>query len=136
MAEQGRSIDETLNDADAQWAKKFERALEEQRRIIGGVAQQRTSDIDHATREHLEALRREVIDETTRVRDATTERLNQTRSLVTSETRRLEEQTAAARNEMRRVAAEETAAFDELARERVAELQDDLKGQTELLGEF
>ena len=235
MAEQGRSIDETLNDADAQWAKKFERALEEQRRIIGGVAQQRTSDIDHATREHLEALeraareqraafeeavsgrsneldsvgssqteaivkvatdavqeledtataavrwieeetratrddvrksaderatafkefaekrlgeleetlrakleafRREVIDETTRVRDATTERLNKTRSLVTSETRRLEEQAAAARNEMRRVAAEESAAFDKLARERVAELQDALKGQTELLGEF
>jgi hypothetical protein len=241
-----RSFDEILNDAYVRWTKKFERALEEQRQVIGREAEQRSSDIDRATLEHLEALeqavaarsaeleqaarqhraafddavigrskeldsvgssqteaivkvatdavqeleesataavrwiqeetaatrddvqksvaegatafeefaekrlgeledtlraklegfRRELIDETHQVRDATAEQLNETRSLVTSGTRRLEEQAATTQNEMRRVAAEETAAFDKLASERVAELQDALRSQTELLGEF
>ena len=77
-----------------------------------------------------------MIDETHRVRDASAEQLNETRSLVTAETRRLEEQAEGTRGEMRRVAGEEMAAFDKLARERVAELQEALRGQTELLSEF
>jgi hypothetical protein len=241
-----RSFDEVLNDSLVQWNKRFERALEEQRQVIGGEAEARSSDLERATLEHLgmieqtvaarsadlaelvreqrdafdeavagrnkeldavgasqaevivkvandaldeleekataqvrrieeettatrndvrasveeataafetfaekrldeledvlraklEAFRRESVDETHRVRDATAEQVNEARSVVTAESRRLEEQAAATRDEMRRVAAEETAAFDRLARERVDELQDALRGQTEMLGEF
>ena len=248
MAEQQRrrSFDEVLNDALVQWTKKFERALEQQRQVIEREAQERTSDIEGATLEHLgvleqtvaertaeleqaarqhrdafedamrgrneeldavgssqaeaivkvandalreleekstsevrrieeetttarddvrrfvadgstafdefaqkrldeledtlraklEGFRRELIDETHRVRDASEEQLNETRVLVTSETRRIEEQAAAAQDAMRRVTAEETGTFDRLARERIAELQDALRSQTELLDDF
>ena len=212
-----RSFDDVLKDALTQWTKRFERALEEQRRELGREAEERVSNMDRATLEHLGALeeavaarsaeleqmarehraafdeavagrateldavgsnqtdaivkvaadafeeleeraakfaqkrlgeledalraklevfRRELIDETHRVRDASADQLNETRSLVTAETRRLEEQAEGTRGEMRRVAGEEMAAFDKLARERVAELQDALRGQTELLSEF
>ena len=99
-------------------------------------AQKRLGELEDALRAKLEAFRRELIDETHRVRDASAEQLNETRSLVTAETRRLEEQAEGTRAEMRRVAGEEMAAFDKLARERGAELQDALRGQTELLSEF
>lgn len=205
-----RSFDEVLQDSLAQWTKRFERALEEQRQVIGKEAEERTSDIARLTLEQLDALeqvsaqkvaeleqiavdyrdanervladksseveqatrrqvdagvksvesafdkfagkrldeledtlrgrlekfRRELIDETHRVRDTNTEQLNETRSLVASESRQLEEQAVAAQDEMRRVAAKETAAFDELARERISELRDLLSNQTELLAEF
>lgn len=212
-----RSFDDVLKDALTQWTKRFERALEEQRQSLSREAQERISDMDRATLEHLGALeeavaarsdeleemarqhraafddavagrgreldsvgatqtdaivkvaadafeeleeraakfaqkrlgeledalraklevfRRELIDETHRVRDASAEQLNETRSLVTAETRRLEEQAEGTRSEMQRVVAEERAAFDKLARERVAELQDALRDQTELLSEF
>ena len=87
-------------------------------------------------RAKLEGFRRELIDETHRVRDASEEQLNETRVLVTSETRRIEEQAAASQDEMRRVTAEETGTFDKLARERIVELQDALRSQTELLDDF
>ena len=205
-----RSFDEVLQDSLAQWTKRFERALEEQRQVIGKEAEERTSDIARLTLEQLDALeqvsaqkvaeleqiavdyreanervladkssqveqatrqqvdasvksvesafdkfagkrldeledtlrgrlekfRRELIDETNRVRDTNTEQLNETRSLVASEGRQLEEQAVVAQDEMRRVAAKETAAFDELARERISELRDLLSNQTELLAEF
>ena len=99
-------------------------------------AQKRLGELEDALRAKLEAFRRELIDETHRVRDASAEQLNETRSLVTAETRRLEEQAEGTRGEMRRVAGEEMGAFDKLARERVAELQDALSSQTELLSEF
>ena len=99
-------------------------------------AQKRLGELEDALRARLEVFRRELIDETHRVRDASAEQLNETRSLVTAETRRLEEQAEGTRGEMRRVAGEEMAAFDKLARERVAELQEALRGQTELLSEF
>jgi hypothetical protein len=248
MAEQQRrrSFDEVLNDSLAQWTKKFERTLEQQRQVIGREAEERTSDIEGATLEHLgvleqtvaarsaelaqvarqhndaldeamrgrdkeldaigssqaeaivkvandalreveekatsevrriedettaarddvrrfvaegstafdefaqkrldeledtlraklEGFRRELIDETHRVRDASEEQLNETRLLVTSETRRIEEQAAAAQDEMRRTNSEEKGTFDKLARERIVELQDALRSQTELLDEF
>ena len=248
MAEQQRrrSFDEVLNDALVQWTKKFERALEQQRQLIGREAEERTADIESATLEHLgvleqtaaarsaeleqvarqhtdafkeamrgrdkeldavgssqaeaiekvandalreledkttsevrrieeettaarddvrrfvaegstafdefaqkrldeledtlraklEGFRRELIDETHRVRDASEEQLNETRVLVTAETRRIEEQAAAAQDQMRRVNAEETGTFDQLARARIVELQDALRSQTELLDDF
>jgi hypothetical protein len=248
MAEQQRrrSFDEVLNDSLVQWTKKFERALEQQRQVIGREAEERTADIEGATLEHLGALeqtvaarsaeleqvarqhrdafdeamrgrdkeldavgsgqaeaivkvandalreleekatsevrriedettaarddvrrfvaegstafdefaqkrldeledtlraklegfRRELIDETHRVRDASEEQLNETRVLVTSETRRIEEQAAAAQDEMRRANSEEKGTFDKLARERIVELQDALRSQTELLDDF
>jgi hypothetical protein len=205
-----RSFDEVLQDSLAQWTKRFERALEEQRQVIGKEAEERTSDIARLTLEQLDALeqvsaekvaeleqiavdyreanervladksseveqatrrqvdasvksvasafdkfagkrldeledtlrgrfekfRRELIDESHRVRDSNAEQLNETRSLVASEGRQLEEQAVVAQDEMRRVAAKETAAFDELARERFSELRDLLSNQTELLAEF
>ena len=248
MAEQQRrrSFDEVLNDALVQWTKKFERALEQQRQVIGREAEERTADIEGATLEHLgvveqtvaarsaeleqvarqhrdafedamrgrdkeldavgssqaeaiekvandalreleekatsevrriedettaarddvrrfvaegstafdefaqkrldeledtlraklEGFRRELIDETHRVREASEEQLSETRVLVTSETRRIEEQAATSQDEMRRVTAEETGTFDKLARERIVELQDALRSQTELLDDF
>ena len=99
-------------------------------------AEKRLGELEDILRAKLEGFRRDSVDETHRVRDATAEQLNETRALVNAETRRLEEQAAATRDEMRRVVTEETASFDRLARERVAELQDALRGQTDLLGEF
>ena len=87
-------------------------------------------------RAKLEGFRRELIDETHRVRDASEEQINETRLRVTSKTRRIEDQAAASQDEMRRVTAEETGTFDKLARERIVELQDALRSQTELLDDF
>ena len=112
------------------------RAVAEGTTAFEEFAQKRLGELEDALRAKLEVFRRELIDETHRVRDVSAEQLNETRSLVTAETRRLEEQAEGTRGEMRRVAAEETAAFDKLARERVTELQDALRGQTELLNEF
>ena len=99
-------------------------------------AQKRLDELEDTLRAKLEGFRRELIDETHRVRDASEEQLNETRVLVTSETRRIEEQAAASQDEMRRVTAEETGTFDKLARERIVELQDALRSQTELLDDF
>jgi hypothetical protein len=99
-------------------------------------AQKRLDELEDTLRAKLEGFRRELIDETHRVRDASEEQLNETRVLVTSETRRIEEQAAASQDEMRRVTAEETGTFDRLARERIVELQDALRSQTELLDDF
>ena len=99
-------------------------------------AQKRLDELEDTLRAKLEGFRRELIDETHRVRDASEEQLNETRMLVTSETRRIEEQAAASQDEMRRVTAEETGTFDKLARERIVELQDALRSQTELLDDF
>jgi hypothetical protein len=99
-------------------------------------AQKRLDELEDTLRAKLEGFRRELIDETHRVRDASEEQLNETRVLVTSETRRIEEQAAASQDEMRRVTAEETGTFDKLARERIIELQDALRSQTELLDDF
>jgi hypothetical protein len=62
MAEQQRrrSFDEVLNDSLAQWTKKFERTLEQQRQVIGREAEERTSDIEGATLEHLGVLEQTV----------------------------------------------------------------------------
>jgi hypothetical protein len=51
-----RSFDEVLQDSLAQWTKRFERALEEQRQVIGSEAQQRSSEIARLTLEQLDAL--------------------------------------------------------------------------------
>src|SRR5205085_1502625 len=86
-------------------------------------AQKRLGELEDALRARLEVFRRELIDETHRVRDASAEQLNETRSLVTAETRRLEEQAEGTRGEMRRVAGEEMAAFDKLARKHMADVE-------------
>ena len=125
IEEDTRAIRDDVRKSVADGTTDFER-----------FAQKRLGELEDALRAKLEAFRRELIDETHRVRDASAEQLNETRSLVTAETRRLEEQTEGTRGEMRRVAGEEMAAFDKLARERVAELQDALSSQTELLSEF
>jgi hypothetical protein len=125
IEEDTRAIREDVRKSVADGTTAFER-----------FAQKRLGELEDALRAKLEVFRRELIDETHRVRDASAEQLNETRSLVTAETRRLEEQAEGTRGEMRRVAGEEMAAFDKLARERVAELQDALRGQTELLSEF
>jgi hypothetical protein len=125
IQEDTRAIRDDVRKSVAEGTTAFER-----------FAQKRLGELEDALRAKLESFRRELIDETHRVRDASAEQLNETRSLVTAETRRLEEQAEGTRGEMRRVAGEEKAAFDTLARERVAELQDALRGQTELLSEF
>jgi hypothetical protein len=48
-----RSFDEVLNDALTQWNKRFERALEEQRQVIGREAENQSDEIERATLEHL-----------------------------------------------------------------------------------
>ena len=125
IEEDTRAIREDVRKSVAEGTTDFEK-----------FAQKRLGELEDALRARLEVFRRELIDETHRVRDASAEQLNETRSLVTAETRRLEEQAEGTRGEMRRVAGEEMAAFDKLARERVAELQEALRGQTELLSEF
>ena len=125
IEEDTRAIREDVRKSVAEGTTDFER-----------FAQKRLGELEDALRAKLEGFRRELIDETHSVRDASAEQLNETRSLVTAETRRLEEQAEGTRGEMRRVAGEEMAAFDKLARERGAELQDALRGQTELLSEF
>lgn len=125
IQEDTRAIRDDVRKSVAEGTTAFER-----------FAQKRLGELEDALRAKLESFRRELIDETHRVRDASAEQLNETRSLVTAETRRLEEQAEGTRGEMRRVAGEEKAAFDNLARERVAEVQDALRGQTELLSEF
>ena len=44
-----RSFDDVLKDALTQWTKRFERALEEQRRELGREAEERVSKMDRAT---------------------------------------------------------------------------------------
>jgi DNA-binding protein H-NS len=112
------------------------RSVAEGAKVFEEFAEKRLEELEDILRAKLEGFRRESVEETHRVRDATAEQLNETRSLVTAETRRVEEGASVARDEMRRVAAEEAAAFDKLARERIGELQDALRGQTEMLGEF
>ena len=51
-----RSFDDVLKDALTQWTKRFERALEEQRQELGREAEERVSNMDRATLEHLGAL--------------------------------------------------------------------------------
>src|SRR5260370_40381028 len=48
-----RSFDDVLKDALTQWTKRFERALEEQRRELGGEAEERASNSDPRTLGHM-----------------------------------------------------------------------------------
>jgi hypothetical protein len=135
-AHQAETIVKVATDALHELEQKATAAVGESATSFGEFADKRLAELEDSLRAKLEDLRREMIDETHRVRDTASEQLDETRSLVTSELRRLEEQAAATQNEIRRVAAQETTAFDNLARERVAELQDALSTQTELLVDF
>jgi hypothetical protein len=125
IEEDTRAIRDDVRRSVAEGTTEFEK-----------FAQKRLGELEDALRAKLEGFRRELVDETHRFRDASAEQLNETRSLVTAETRRLEEQAEGTRGEIQRVAGEEATGFDKRARERVAELQDALRSQTELLAEF
>ena len=166
MAEQQRrrSFDEVLNDALVQWTKKFERALEQQRQVIGREAEERTADIEGATLEHLGVLeqtvaarsaeleqvareRRDAFEEAMRGRDkeldavgssqgeaiekVANDALRELEEKTTSEVRRIEEETTAARDDVRRFVAEGSTAFDEFAQKRLDELEDTLRAKLE-----
>jgi DNA-binding protein H-NS len=112
------------------------RNVAEGAQVFEEFAEKRLGELEDILRAKLESFRRDSVDETNRVRDATQEQIDESRAQVTAETRRIEEGAEVARDELRRVAAEEAATFDKLAHERVGELQDALRSQTELLGEF
>ncbi|HKA94440.1 MAG TPA: hypothetical protein VKE97_11595 [Acidimicrobiia bacterium] len=132
MAEQPqprrRSFDEVLQDSLAQWTKRFERALEEQRQVIGTEAEQRSSDIARLTLDQLEALEQVSAEKVAQLeqiavdyREASERALAEKSSEVEHATR---EQVDVS---MKGVAS----AFDKFAGKRLDELEDALRGRLE-----
>jgi len=55
--ERRRTFDQVLQDSLDQWSKKFERALEQQRQVLGQEVEERAADIERATAAHIEQLK-------------------------------------------------------------------------------
>ena len=123
-----RSFDEVLQDSLAQWTKRFERALEEQRQVIGKEAEARTSDIARLTLEQLDALEQvsaEKVAELEQIavdyREANERVLADKRAEVEDATR---QQVDAAVNDV-------AEAFDKFAGNRMDELEDTVRERLE-----
>jgi hypothetical protein len=134
-------------------------ALEQQRQLIAREAQRRLAEIERVAIEELEMLEHAASDKAAEIhwvaaeqrgaferavttRSAELERIAREeraafQEAVTSEVRRIHAQAAATRDDMRKTGAQEAAAFDELAGERLVELEGALRAQFEgLRGEL
>lgn len=123
-----RSFDEVLQDSLAQWTKRFERALEEQRELVGTEARERSSEIARLTLEQLNALEQMAQEKVAELEQIAVDyREVNERALADKKT----EVEHATRDQVDASVNEVSTAFDKFAGKRLDELEDTLRGRLE-----
>lgn len=123
-----RSFDEVLQDSLAQWTKRFDRALEEQRQVIGKEAEERTSDIARLTLEQLDALEQVAAQKVAELEQIAVDYREASERALTEKSSEVEHAT---RRQVDASVDEVAKAFDKFAGKRLDELEDTLRGRLE-----
>jgi hypothetical protein len=123
-----RSFDEVLQDSLAQWSKRFERALEEQRQVIGNEAQQRSSEIARLTLEQLDALEQVAGEKIAELEQIAVDYREGNERVLTEKSAEVE---LATRRQVDASVNEVATAFDKFAGKRLDELEDTLRTRIE-----
>lgn len=123
-----RSFDEVLQDSLAQWTKRFERALEEQRQVIGNEAQQRSSDIARLTLEQLDALEQVAREKVGELEQIAVDYREANERVLREKSAEVE---LATRQQVDAAVTEVATAFDKFAGKRLDELEDTLRARLE-----
>ena len=123
-----RSFDEVLQDSLAQWNKRFERALEEQRQIVGKEAEERTSDIARLTLEQLDSLEQVAAQKVAELEQVAVDFREANERVIADKSAEVER---AARQQVDASVNEVATAFDKFAGKRLDELEETLRGRLE-----
>src|SRR5262249_4418581 len=123
-----RSFDEVLQDSLTQWSKRFERALEEQRQVIGTEAQERSSEIARLTLEQLNSLEQLASEKIAELEQIAVDYREANERVLTDKKTEVEHAT---RQQVDAAVGEVATAFDRFAGKRLDELEDTLRGRLE-----
>src|SRR5215471_6527487 len=123
-----RSFDEVLQDSLAQWNKRFERALVEQRQIVGKEAEERTSDIARLTLEQLDSLEQVAAQKVAELEQVAVDYREANERVLAEKSAEVE---LATRRQIDAAVDEVSTAFDKFAGKRLDELEDTLRGRLE-----
>ena len=123
-----RSFDEVLQDSLNQWTKRFERALEEQRQVIGKEADHRTSDIARLTIEQLDALEQVAGEKVAELEQIAVDYRESSERVLAEKSAEVE---LATRQQVDASVNRVATAFDNFAGKRLDELEEALRGRLE-----